>query len=478
MEVEEAPRARALSPLFLSHHAPAPPTRLPPACLSHSLSHHNAHKQAFPPAALSSAFRAMTSPTVTPPPPFPWGVASSAFQIEGAAATDGKGPSIWDTFCQTPGKVAGNHTGDVACDFYHRYEADIALMARLGVSAFRFSLAWARILPAGRGDPNPAGLAFYHRVLDALAAAGIEPHVSLYHWDLPQALEDEYEGWLSPASVDDFAAYADLAFREFGGKVKFWSTFNEPYTFAFCGYAHGIHAPGRCSDRAKCAGGGDSAVEPWLVSHHVLLAHAAAVAAFRARSIPGGRISINLNAEWAEPATASPADAAAASRYLDFQVGLYAEPVFLTGDYPASVRARVPALPAFTPAQSAALKGSADYFALNHYTSRWVRDVAPGDPAGAPADAEALTELDGKVRQAREERRGGVGGWGLERERETCSLARHALSSHSPLFFPAPSPSAPAPPPSGCTPCPGASASCCTTCTPPTPCRRAAWTCG
>ena len=380
----------------------------------------------------------MTSPPVTPPPPFPWGVASSAFQIEGAAATDGKGPSIWDTFCQTPGKVAGNHTGDVACDFYHRYEADIALMARLGVSAFRFSLAWARILPAGRGDPNPAGLAFYHRVLDALAAAGIEPHVSLYHWDLPQALEDEYEGWLSPTSVDDFAAYADLAFREFGGKVKFWSTFNEPYTFAFCGYAHGIHAPGRCSDRAKCAGGGDSAVEPWLVSHHVLLAHAAAVAAFRARSIPGGRISINLNAEWAEPATASPADAAAASRYLDFQVGLYAEPVFLTGDYPASVRARVPALPAFTPAQSAALKGSADYFALNHYTSRWVRDVAPGDPAGAPADAEALTELDGKVRQAREERRGGVGGWGLERERNLLARSTRPLFSLPSFFFPLP----------------------------------------
>ena len=348
----------------------------------------------------------MTSPL--PPPPFPLGVASSAFQIEGAATADGKGPSIWDTFSHTPGKVLNNDTGDVACDFYRRYEADIALMKSLGVTAFRFSLAWARILPAGRGAPNPAGLAFYHAVLDALAAAGIEPHVSLYHWDLPQALEDEYGGWLSPTSVDDFAAYAALAFKELGPKVKFWSTFNEPYTFAFCGYAYGIHAPGRCSDRAKCEAGGNSETEPWLVSHHVLLAHAKAVEAFRTRATPGGRISINLNAEWAEPASTSPADAAAAARYLDFQLGLYAEPVFLTGDYPASVRARVPSLPAFTPAQSASLKGSADYFALNHYTSRWVRDVPPGDPAGAPADAQALTELDGRVRK--KEKKSGEGG--------------------------------------------------------------------
>ena len=377
----------------------------------------------------------MTDP-FTPPPPFPWGVASSAFQIEGAAAADGKGPSIWDTFSHTPGKVANNDTGDVACDFYHRYQADIDLMKSLGVSAFRFSLAWARILPSGRGAPNRAGLAFYHRVLDALAAAGIEPHVSLYHWDLPQALEDEYGGWLSPRSVDDFAAYAALAFKEFGPKVKHWSTFNEPYTFAFCGYAYGIHAPGRCSDRAKCEAGGDSDTEPWLVSHHVLLAHAAAVAAFRGPAgVPGGLISINLNAEWAEPASASPADAAAAARYLDFQIGLYAEPVFLSGDYPASVRARVPSLPRFTPAQSAALKGSADFLALNHYTSRWVRDVPASDPAGAPADAQALTELDGKVKKkrtdGREREREGVCEDGEKLRASSLTLTTHASPPHS-----------------------------------------------
>jgi beta-glucosidase/6-phospho-beta-glucosidase/beta-galactosidase len=369
----------------------------------------NAQAYLLPAAGLDTwaALRSMAASILpsSSPPPFLFGVASSAFQIEGAGpAVDGKGPSIWDTFSHTPGKVANNDTGDVACDFYNRYADDVALMKSLGVAAFRFSLSWSRILPRGRGAPNPAGIAFYHRLLDALDAAGIQPHISLYHWDLPQALQDEYGGWLSPRSVEDFAAYADLAFREYGPRVKHWSTFNEPYTFAFCGYAYGIHAPGRCSDRAKCEGGGDSDTEPWLVSHRVLLAHAEAVKRFRAR-VPGGLISLNLNAEWAEPASSSPEDADAAARYLDFQLGLYAEPVFLTGDYPASVRARVPALPRFTPAQSAALKGSADYFALNHYTSRWVRATRAGDPAGAPADAEALTELDGKVREGLERKR-------------------------------------------------------------------------
>ena len=179
------------------------------------------------------------------PPPFEWGVASSAFQIEGAHATDGKGPSIWDTFSHTPGRVAGGDTGDVACDFYHRYKDDVALMKSLGVRSFRFSLAWSRILPAGVGEVNPAGVAFYHRLLDELDAAGITPHISLYHWDLPQALDDEYGGWLNERSVADFAAYAEVAFREYGPRVKHWSTFNEPYTFAFCGYSLGIHAPGK-----------------------------------------------------------------------------------------------------------------------------------------------------------------------------------------------------------------------------------------
>ena len=286
-------------------------------------------------------------------------------------------------------QVKNGDTGDVACDFYHRFKDDVALMQRLGVASFRFSLSWARLLPAGRGAAlNPDGVRFYTDLLDELAAAGIEPHVTLYHWDLPQALQDEYEGWLSPRSVDDFAAYARAVFAAFGHRVTFWSTFNEPYTFAFCGHELGIHAPGRCSDRARCAAG-DSAVEPWTVSHHVLLAHAAAVKHFR-ELVPRGRISININAEWAEPLTASAEDAAAAARYLDSQLGLYADPLW-KGDYPASLKARVPALPSFTDAQKADLKGSADYFLLNHYTSRYVSHA----PGSGPVDAAAVTERDG-----------------------------------------------------------------------------------
>ena len=261
-------------------------------------------------------------------------------------------------------------------------------MKSLGVASFRFSLSWPRIVPDGAGAVNQPGLDFYSNVVDALLAAGIEPHVTLYHWDLPQALQDGYGGWLDPASVDDFARYAAAVFARLGDRVTSWSTFNEPYTFAFCGHELGIHAPGRCSDRARCAEG-NSAVEPWVVSHHVLLAHAAAVKHFRAL-VPKGRISININAEWAEPLTDSPADVAAASRYLDSQLGLYGDPLWF-GDYPESLKRMVPALPAFTDAQKKDLEGSADYFLLNHYTSRYVKHA----PGSGPVDAAAVTEKDG-----------------------------------------------------------------------------------
>lgn len=261
-------------------------------------------------------------------------------------------------------------------------------MKSLGVASFRFSLSWPRIVPDGSGSVNEKGLQFYSDVVDALLAAGIDPHVTLYHWDLPQALQDAYGGWMDARSVDDFARYAAAVFARLGDRVTSWSTFNEPYTFAFCGHELGIHAPGRCSDRARCAAG-DSAVEPWVVSHHVLLAHAAAVKHFR-RLVPTGRISININAEWAEPLTDAPEDAAAASRYLDSQLGLYGDPLWF-GDYPESLKKMVPALPTFTEQQKKDIKGSADYFLLNHYTSRYVKHA----PGSAPVDAAAVTERGG-----------------------------------------------------------------------------------
>jgi beta-glucosidase len=177
------------------------------------------------------------------PSGFLWGTATAAYQIEGGATADGRGPSIWDTFSHTPGKVRDGDTGDVACDHYHRWPEDVALMRDLGVNAYRLSMAWSRVLPAGTGQVNEAGLAWYERLVDALLEAGIEPWLTLYHWDLPQALQDR-GGWAAPATVDAFAAYADIVARRLGDRVAGWMTHNEPWVAAFAGHLHGRHAPG------------------------------------------------------------------------------------------------------------------------------------------------------------------------------------------------------------------------------------------
>lgn len=176
---------------------------------------------------------------------FHWGVAVSAYQIEGGWNADGKGPSIWDAFVRRPGKIHRRETGDIACDFYHRYLEDIQLLRELHIPAFRFSISWPRLLPEGRGKVNPAGIAFYHQVIDACLAAGIEPWVTLYHWDLPLALEEGYGGWTNRRILDDFLAYVELCAKEYGSKVKYWMVLNEPMAFTAVGYLLGVHAPGR-----------------------------------------------------------------------------------------------------------------------------------------------------------------------------------------------------------------------------------------
>ncbi|KAK9823911.1 hypothetical protein WJX72_006306 [[Myrmecia] bisecta] len=318
-------------------------------------------------------------------PGFYFGTASASYQVEGAHDVDGRRPSIWDTFCHTPGKTANGDSGDIAIDFYHRYEEDIQSMKELGIQVFRFSISWPRIFPDGSGQVNQAGLDFYSRLIDALLAAGIEPSVTLYHWDLPQALHDRYGGWLSDQIVPDFVAFAEACFSAFGPRVTYWTTFNEPWTFIWMGYSVGAHAPGR---GPTCAEG--SQQEPWICTHNVLNAHAAAVASFR-RLVPHGKISINFNTEWAEPLTDSPADKAAAQRHMDFFLGIYADPVYF-GEYPQSVRDRVPCLPHFSDEQRRLLQGSADYFALNYYTSRYVRDGGDNEEGTT-----SLTERDGQV---------------------------------------------------------------------------------
>ncbi|BDA42216.1 beta-glucosidase 1B [Coccomyxa sp. Obi] len=248
--------------------------------------------------------------------------------------------------------------GAVADDFYHLYPIDIAAMQLLGVKHFRFSISCSRILPDGDGAINQKGLDFYAQLLDALHAAGIEPHVCLYHWDLPQALQARFGGWNSDQIVPAFAQFARIVLEALGARSKYWTTINEPCTFCFQGYGIGAEAPGIHDD-----------VPPWNCTYNVLQAHAAAVKLFRAL-VPTGKIGITLNGDWGEPLTNSTADIEAAQKKNEFMVGSYADPIYL-GDFPASVKDCIPFLPKITPQLAADLNGSADFFALNYYTSMY-----------------------------------------------------------------------------------------------------------
>ncbi|KAL3135675.1 hypothetical protein ABBQ38_006148 [Trebouxia sp. C0009 RCD-2024] len=321
-------------------------------------------------------------------PSFWWGAATAAYQIEGAYQEGGRGLSIWDTFSHEQGRTDKGDTGDVAVDFYHRYQEDIQVMKGLGIKAFRMSISWPRIQPTGTGVPNQAGLDFYNAVIDSLLAAGIEPWITLYHWDLPQVLHDRYGGWLSKESVPDFAEYADICFRTFGDRIKHWSTFNEPWTFVEVGYHIGAHAPGHKHPS-----------DYWQVGHHVLLAHAAAVKRFR-QTVPDGKIGIVANSDFFEPLTSSAADQAAAQRCLEFMCARFSDPVYF-GDYPQAIRDAVPNLPKFTPEQQAALKGSVDFFLINHYSTKYISHKT--DTAGETGmnlfdgtQSVSHTERDGK----------------------------------------------------------------------------------
>jgi beta-glucosidase len=235
------------------------------------------------------------------PPSFTWGAATASYQVEGAVAEDGRGESIWDRFSHTPGRVANGDTGDIACDHYHRWREDVALMAELGLQAYRFSVAWPRVQPDGVGPINERGLDFYDRLVDELLAHDIQPFVTLYHWDLPQHLEDR-GGWPSPEIVDRFAAYADAVGARLADRVPDWITLNEPQVFTFLGYVEGRHAPGRADLRAGLA-----------AAHHAHLAHRAATEVLRRRR-PDARIGIALSLWPAEPASDAPADVDAARR--------------------------------------------------------------------------------------------------------------------------------------------------------------------
>jgi len=255
------------------------------------------------------------------PKDFTWGFAASAYQIEGAASEDGRGPSIWDTFSHTPGKTANGDTGDVACDHYHRYRDDVRLMAELGAMAYRFSISWPRVMPEGFGAVNQRGLDFYRRLVDELAAAGVEPTLNLFHWDLPQALQDG-GGFANPEIVGRFADFAHLMATKLGDTVTDWMTFNEPAVYAFLGHADGIHAPG---------------LTHWptaiRVADNELRAHAAAVDAIKSE-VPAARIGVAVDINHFAPATDSDLDVRAAAAYRATRDTWFLDPFFGRG-YPA-----------------------------------------------------------------------------------------------------------------------------------------------
>ncbi|GGC10851.1 GH1 family beta-glucosidase [Cellulomonas carbonis] len=313
------------------------------------------------------------------PPGFVWGAATAAFQIEGAAAEDGRVPSIWDTFCRVPGAVANGDTGDVACDHYHRWPEDVALMADLGLGAYRFSTAWPRICPEP-GTVNRAGLDFYSRLVDGLLERGIEPWLTLYHWDLPQSLEDR-GGWASRETVDHFVEYALVVQGALGDRVRRWTTLNEPWCSAFLGYAGGQHAPGR-QEPAAAVG----------ALHHLLLAHGRAVTAMRAVD-PTADYGITLNMSVFDPADpGSPADVAAADREDALLNRVFAEPVLL-GRYPQvalDAYASVGVAPPVHDGDLAEIAAPIDFLGINYYNGAAVTAQRPTTdsamPTGAPVE--------------------------------------------------------------------------------------------
>nr|XP_061799755.1 lactase/phlorizin hydrolase-like [Nerophis lumbriciformis] len=310
------------------------------------------------------------------PPSFTWGVSSSAYQTEGAWNTDGKGLSIWDTFTHKPGSIPGNANGDVACDSYHRFNEDLYMLRALQVKSYRFSLSWSRIFPTGlRSSLNPKGIDFYNKVIDDLLLNGITPMVMLYHWDLPQELQN-MGGWENSSMIEIFADFSDFCFSTFGDRVKFWMTFNQPHTIAWSGYGLGQIPP-----NVKKPG-----TAPYKVAHNLIKAHAKAYRNYdeKYRKSQGGLVSLALGSDWVEPIDANALrEVAAADRAMQFQLGWFAHPIFKNGDYPDVMKWQVgnkselqglaeSRLPKFTEEERKLIRGTADVFCLNHFTTKTV----------------------------------------------------------------------------------------------------------
>ncbi|KAH9328568.1 hypothetical protein KI387_000676, partial [Taxus chinensis] len=312
------------------------------------------------------------------PSDFVFGVASSAYQYEGGSVEDGKSLSNWDVFSHTPGRIVDGKNGDIAADQYHRYKEDVEIMSGMGVEMYRFSIAWSRILPEGRGEINPLGVKYYNDLINELLSKGIQPFVTICHDDFPQVLEDQYGSWLSPHFIDDFAQYAETCFRMFGDKVKYWTTFNEPTLFLLRAYDTGEYPPNRCSHPFGNCSAGNSSTEPYIAMHNLLSAHAAAVDIYRRKyqAHQGGLIGMNIWGAWYEPLKNVPEDIEAADRIIEFHNAWNLDPIVF-GEYPAIMRKLVGGrLPIITEDLSHKLRGSFDFIGLNYYGSHYAIDAS------------------------------------------------------------------------------------------------------
>ncbi|WP_184584198.1 GH1 family beta-glucosidase [Lipingzhangella halophila] len=304
------------------------------------------------------------------PTGFVWGAGTAAFQVEGATRTDGRGVSIWDTFTAEPGRIQGGDTGDPAADHYRLFHEDVALIRSMGIGHYRFSLAWPRIQPTGSGPENAAGLDFYDRLVDELLAAGIRPWPTLYHWDLPQPLEDA-GGWPARDTALRFAEYAAIAHRRLGDRVDTWCTLNEPWVAAFLGYASGQHAPGRQEPAASLA-----------AAHHLLLGHGLAATALREQGAP--TVGITLNAQPIRPNSGTVADIDAARQVDGMRNRIFLDPLF-EGRYPGDIRADLAEISDFgfvRDGDLATIAAPLDFLGINYYSPAWVAGSAEGvEPA-------------------------------------------------------------------------------------------------
>ncbi|MBV8503477.1 MAG: beta-glucosidase [Paucibacter sp.] len=316
------------------------------------------------------------------PSDFRWGVSTSSFQIEGAGQEDGRGESIWDRFCTEPGRIRDGSNGLVACDHYHRWPQDLDLAQSLGVNAYRFSIAWPRILPQGRGQVNPKGLEFYDRLVDGMLARGLQPWATLYHWDLPQALQ-EHGGWKNRETVAAYLEYTDVITRRLGDRVKHWITHNEPWCSCIMGYYEGVHAPGE----TNLAGA-------LQANHHVLLSHGHAIAVIRANSA-GAEVGITLSLHPIAAASTSAEDCAAQVRHDGVRNRWFLDPLHGRG-YPADTLALFGAdAPQVQDGDMQAIATPTDFLGVNYYFPEEVRHCETGGPARS-----ALTHKDGVERTA------------------------------------------------------------------------------